>query len=378
MRKHIAISAGVLALAFGSAQSVQAETRGYVISVWSQAMNNIDESGCPEGKSPTAPDVFKYSMTGLGMAPDEVDKMIQSQDFNLHYRKMASMRGRKDGKPVFVYKHPLSVPEPPIKLEQSKEGFGFNLDGKVGPMDFTDPLTKEAGVDNMVARILGCIDRTRGTLDAPVGNTMLRWLHYIEGNSWLLHVDNNRDAPIDFQNEENVTVTYYRGQQPPVLSASGFQRNVTYTIDPNKTLRSLTTFKGKIKDGMFLSEVTPQFKFIASTRLQPIYDFKQARLRLKFLENGDLQGFVGGYLPIPMIYFPFGDYAAQGEGLGSGDVAGIYQALQKYADTDIDKAKNGKRTRISQTWTITAVPAFLEMPAELADNRNSRWRRTTQ
>ncbi len=48
---------------------------------------------------------------------------------------------------------------------------------------------------------------------------------------------------------------------------------------------------------------------------------------------------------------------------GSGDMVGIYQAMQKYADTDIDKAKNGKRTRISQTWrTLTAVPAYLEQP----------------
>ena len=99
---------------------------------------------------------------------------------------------------------------------------------------------------------------------------------------------------------------------------------------------------------------------------------KQARLRLKFQPDGGLQGFVGGYLPITMIYFPFGDYAAQGEGLGSGDVAGIYQALQKYADTDIDKAKNGKRTRISQTWTITAVPAFIDRPETGGPSRPQR------
>ena len=137
---------------------------------------------------------------------------------------------------------------------------------------------------------------------------------------------------------------------------------MTYTIDPNTALKTLTTFKGKIKNGMFVSDFTPQFRILSTTRLQPVFDFKHAKLRLAFQPDGSLQGFVGGYSPITMIYFPYGDYAAQGEGLGSGDVVGIYQAMQKYADTDIDKAKNGKRTRISQTWTLTAVPAYLEQP----------------
>ncbi len=48
----------------------------------------------------------------------------------------------------------------------------------------------------------------------------------------------------DIQNEKNVTVKYYRGQQSPVLNSSGFQRDVTYTIDPNTALKTLTTFKG--------------------------------------------------------------------------------------------------------------------------------------
>ena len=307
MRKQLAVLAPVIALALGMAPAAHAEKKGYVISVWSQGVNNVDESDCPDGKSAIAPDIFKYSEAHLGMSQAEIDKLVAAKNFGETYREMASMRGRKDGKPVFVYKYPLSVPEPPIKLEQGKEGFGFNLDGKVGPLDYTDALTKEPGVDNMVARIIGCIDRTRGTLDAPVGNTMLRWSHIIEGTSWLLEVDNHRDAPIDFQNEENVTVKYYRGQQSPVLNSSGFQRDVTYTIDPNTTLKTLTTFKGKIKDGMFLSDFTPEFRILSTTRLQPVFDFKHARMRLKFQPDGSLQGFVGGYSPITMIYFPYGD-----------------------------------------------------------------------
>jgi hypothetical protein len=64
---------------------------------------------------------------------------------------------------VFAYKYPLSSIYTQIQLNQSKEGFGFNLDGKVGPLDYTDPLTKETGVDNVASRVIGCIDRTRAS-----------------------------------------------------------------------------------------------------------------------------------------------------------------------------------------------------------------------
>ena len=63
------------------------------------------------------------------------------------------------------------------------------------------------------------------------------------GQKRLLEVDNHRNAPLNLQNEENVTVKYYRGQQSPVLSSSGFQRDMTYTIDPNTTLKTLTSFQ---------------------------------------------------------------------------------------------------------------------------------------
>ena len=183
MRKHIAVSAAAIAMMLSASGAAHAEKKGYVISIWSQAMNNVDESGCPDGKSAIAPDIFKYSMKNLGMSQAEIDKALGSKDFGQRYRTEAPLRGRKDGQTVFVYKYPLSVPEPPIKLEQAKEGYGFNLDGKIGALDYTDPLTHETGVDNVAARVIGCIDRTRGTLDAPVGNTMLRWQHIIEGRS---------------------------------------------------------------------------------------------------------------------------------------------------------------------------------------------------
>jgi hypothetical protein len=270
------------------------------------------------------------------------------------------MRGKEDGKPAKIYTHPLSAPDPHIRLDQAQEGFGFNLDGKDGPLNYTDPLTKEKGVDNAVARILGCFDRTRGTREVPSGYLSYRWIGYSQGNSWLIEVTNNSTKPLNVQNEDDVTVNFYRGMQPPLRNSSGFQRNVTYTIDPDPRLKSLTSFKGRIKDGMFVSDATPEFRMLASGRLNPVFDFKSVRMRMTFKPDGTVQGFVGGYLPIRQVYFPFANDGVFMESIGNVDLSGLYHALYQNADTDIDRVeKTGKRTRISQTYQLEATPAYL-------------------
>jgi hypothetical protein len=375
MRKHILIAAAAT-LAMGGA--ARAETKGYIISNWAPAMNNFDDSGCPDGKNETFPGIVKYVLKNEGMPADQIEKLTAPGFKRDAVAEPVSMRGRdKDGKPLNGYIHPLSVPDAHIKLDQAKEAFGFNLDGKIGPKDYTDPLTKEKGVDNAAARVFGCFDRTRGTLEAPPGNWSYRWSHYMEGNSWLMSISNNSDRPLNLQNEDKVTVTFYRGEQIPMVNSSGYQRDVTYTIDPTSQLKTLTSFKGKIRDGMFMADVTPEFRMIASSRLQPIFDFKSVHARITFKPDGTLLGFVGGYLPIKMIYFPFGDYAMGAESAGGMDVPGTYHALQENADTDIDKV--GKmRTRISQTYQLSAVPAYLiqkpstQKTAEVARPKTSK------
>lgn len=361
MRKHIATATAAVAVAFAANHGALADSQGYVVSNWAPAMNNFDESGCPEGKNALANEIAEYTLKSQGMPQDQIQKLVPPNMSEEEYGKLVAWRGRKDGQPVNVYIHPLSVPDPQIRLDQAKEGFGFNLDGKVNPLDYVDAATKEVGVDNAAARVFGCFDRTRGTRDVPSGNWSYRWSnHYNAGNSWLLTIDNQSDRPLDFKNEDSVTVTFYRGQQKPMLNAAGYQRNASYTIDPNKTLRTLTAFKGKIRNGEFISDVTPQFRMIGSSRIQPIFDFKSARMRMEFKPDGSIEGFVGGYMPIKMIYFPFGDYAYQAEYAGGMDVAGVYHALRKYADSDIDiDPKTGNRTRISQTYQVLGVPAFV-------------------
>ncbi len=363
MRKQIATASLVAALAVSASQTAQAESRGYIVSLWVPAMNNPNEKlECPKGKNASGPEILAYSLANNGMSRADIDKIVTPEMTRSTFEELIGARGRKDGKPVNVYMHPLSVPDPSIQLDQSSEGFGFNLDGKVDEFDYTDPLTKEAGVDNNAARVFGCFDRTRGTYEAPPGNQSFRWqTHYSAGASWLMEVTNDSDRPINWQNDDHVTIKFYRGQQVPLMGAAGHQRNVSYTIDPQIALRQANAFKGKIVGGQFVSERTNQFRMIASARVQPVFDFKSALMRATFKPNGDMEAFVGGYLPINMVYFPFGDYGTSGEYNGGLDAAGAYYALKRMADTDMD-AVNGQRTRISMTYLARAVPAYLVHP----------------
>jgi len=361
MRKYVAMASAAVALCLAASNGAMADSRGYVIANWAPAMNNPDDTNCPQGKNAQAADIMTYSLKANGMPADQAAKLADPNTFSrAKFGQFAPMRGRKDGKEVLVYNHPLTAPDPHIHLDVSKEAFGFNMDGKVGPNDYTDPLTKEKGVDNAAARVFGCFDRTRGTLDNPPGNWSYRWSHYNEGNTWLMEISTPANKPLTFQNDDNVTVNFYRGMQLPLKNGSGYQKNVTYTIDPNRDLTKLTSFKGKISNGMFMADVTPEFRMIASSRIQPIFDFKQVRLRISMKPDGNIRGFMAGYLPIDMIYFPFGDYGVGAEYCGGMDVSGLYQALIQNADTDLDAdPKTHRRTRISQTYQIEAVPAYL-------------------
>lgn len=336
-------------------QPAWAETRAYVINLFVPAMNNKDDSDCPHGKNPIAPGILEGILRQEGVAEAQIQNLLKPGTFDGRlFDQYATYRGKIDGEAVNVYHHPLSVPDPHIKLSEGKEAFGFNLDGQDGQYKWIDPLTGEKGVNNAAARVFGCFDRTRGTFEAPPTNWSVRWGYYNWGHTWLLEVKAD-----NFQNADHAEINFYRGVQPPAKNSQGFQRYMTYEVDPDPRTRS-NRFHGKIHNGMFVSDASVRFWMISSPRLQPEFDFKAARLRLSFKPDGSIEGFLGGFLPITMVYFPFGDYASGAEFNGGMDIPGVYYALKRLADTDIDKdPKTAERTRISQTYQILAVPAFL-------------------
>ncbi len=91
-------------------------------------------------------------------------------------------------------------------------------------------------------------------------------------------------------------------------------------------------------------------------------DLKRSRIRIAFAADGNFLAFLGGFEPITAIYARDSNRRGIGEQEGQSAPA-MYQAMLELADTDIDRnAQAGKRTRISTTYQIGAVPAFIRSP----------------
>lgn len=357
MRNTVTVTLAALVLA--AATSAQASTtRAFVVGLFVPAMNSTDDD-CPEGKNPNAAGMLHQILADQGMPEADIQKILLAKDFGgQKYAEHATFRGRIDGKPANVYRHPLSVPDPKIKLAVSKQAIGFNLDGRVDPNDFTDPLTGEQGVDHELSRVFGCFDRVRGTPESPPTNASVRWGYSTYGYAWLIQVS----GVDNLTNDDQVEVSITRSLQPVIRQGDGPQMYMTYQVDTDPRMQN-NRFKGRIKDGTFVSDAPGEFYMISDPLIPPEFHFKQARLRLTFQRDGSLEGFLGGFLPISAIYFPHGDYGAGGEFNAGINYPGIYYAMRRLADTDLDAdSRTGVRTRISTTYQIRAVPAFLSYP----------------
>ncbi len=338
-----------------------AQTKGFVVSWFAQA-EYADPQGrdCPHGVN-DAPEVFyRKELTQSGLPKAEVDKFIA--EFNDLTKikttiPVAEMRGRIDGKPADVYAFPDSMPDPHIKLAEGPMGYGFNLDGKVKPGDFTDPETREKGVKNQLYRVFGCINEFKThTLTDHQPLQLNHWNILYEQMPALLIEISGMDDP---QNDADVTVTITRAMEAPSKDTAGnVETNLTFTSDPNPRWHNVV--HGRVKDGMLVTD-----KFDLNMMTDPFwvqeFHFKDARLRLKIADDGSIRAFLGGY----HAWFPFyWEFASEGwaiEFTNNLDLPGFYYALKNTADADPDP-KTGQNRMISSTWQIEAVPAFVTHP----------------
>ena len=122
-----------------------------------------------------------------------------------------------------------------VQSHGGKVSYGMNLDGKVGPRDFTSP-DGETGIDNQLYRAIGCVDGWR----APVGVLdqfgLTRMFKSSEYNRVLVEI-----TGIDsLTNSDSVEVTTYRGMDPLLTDATGT------TIMPGGSQRIETKYSAKL------------------------------------------------------------------------------------------------------------------------------------
>jgi hypothetical protein len=112
--------------------------------------------------------------------------------------------------------YPTTVPDMfPFYEAGGPTSYGMNLDGKVGPNDFTSP-DGEKGVDNNLYRVLGCIRNYRppeGAIQGFDNDEVTKDVY----NRIIIEIT-GVDSLV---NDNDVEVTMYRGRDPILLDATG-------------------------------------------------------------------------------------------------------------------------------------------------------------
>jgi len=246
----------------------------------------------------------------------------------------------------------------PFKQVEGKFSWGLNLDGEVGPNDFTHP-DGTPGIDNEVYRAVGCIIGFRG----PDG------VEYIFQDKAIANERYNRmmielSDVDDLVNDEHVTVTWYRGSDRLLTDATGMKvmPGGSQRIDLRWGSSLIRRSTGKIVDSVLTTEpvedvVIPWMNLSVPT-VQVIRDL---RLQLK-LSPSNANGLIAGYADVDTYYRQLIRNDSTHH-LSNGQISGIslYKELRRLADAYPDP-ETGANTAISTALDVKMVQVFIVHP----------------
>jgi len=338
-----------------------AETKGYVVS-WFYMATYSQDGDCPDGLNDDIEQHFRKILAQLGKSQPEIEALVKAAPGSMYVT--LGDRGRIDGKPVSPYLYPTSVPDPHIKTLKGKVGYGFDLDGKDGPDDFTDPETGEKGVDNQLYRVVGCFVPERAIPPDRPGFPAAEWdMPRDAMGAWLIEVTGD-----DLSRDGDVTVGIYQATAPITRGTDGNPLpDMTFRVSGDQ--RSRNVVQGHLKNGTI---TTGKFTFnmLGDVFYEPEFHVMDARLRLTLQPGGGTTGILGGYEDWEKIYWVYAAGGVFSETSVSHDVPGTWYALRRMADAYPDP-KTGQNTAISTAYRIDAVPAFIVHDEKTAAADNS-------
>ncbi len=247
----------------------------------------------------------------------------------------------------------------PFHEASGKFSYGLDLDGKNKPTDFTSPDGR-TGVDNQLFRAVGCI------------------LSYRDGSSQNLFEKNYFQSMLfnrilfeltdvdSLVNDDDVTLTTYRGLDPLVWDAKGtFQADATQRIDKKWSQDFINTSKAKIVNGVLITTKPSDFYWPTEFVHQeaPTDWLRDAHFELK-LTPDTAEGLIGGYVDIETYYRSQNRrYGTHQISYGKTASASLYKAIRRLADAYPDPA-TGKNTAISTALDVKAVQVRVIHPEE--------------
>lgn len=336
------LSASVAGLAHGSdVDNVRGGRIGYVMTTLHFATyQTAGAKECPNGFNEGPREQFK------ALFPDGKRKytLMETQIA----REAETWNPEADGDHGFKYYEP-----------QTKIGLGLNLDGKIGPNDFTTP-DGEQGIDNQFYRVLGC---SRGYRDGQTANDffdnqVIAKYPYNHSMFEISGVDS-------LANDDDVEVTWYRGLDQLMTDATGMNviAGGSERIDTRWGKRYITKTRGKIIDGVLYTEPT-DIAFPWSSFSLPTDELVRGmRFKLK-LTPTSASGLMGGYLDYETWYNQLARSNSTHH-LSYGDLSApsFYKAMRRLADGYPDP-KTGENTAISSALRATFTQVYILHPEQ--------------
>ncbi len=255
--------------------------------------------------------------------------------------------------------HPTAEPDSlPFHEVRGPFSYGLNLDGEVGPNDFTHPDGEE-GIDNEVYRAVGCIIGFRGPdgVEVIFQDKAIADRRYNRTMIELTGVE-------DLTNDDEVTVTIYRGLDRLLTDATGLKvmSGGSQRIDTRWGAKLIRQTRGKIVDGVLttepIAEVVIPWMNLGVPTFQVIRDM---RYQLELTPTG-AAGLVAGYADVDTWYKQLIRNDSTHH-LSNGQISGIslYKALRRLADAYPDP-ETGANTAISTALDVKLTQVFIVHP----------------
>lgn len=244
----------------------------------------------------------------------------------------------------------------PFRQVKGTISYGINLDGKVKPSDFTSP-DGTPGIDNQFYRAVGCVASYR-----EGSSQLLFYDEYLEGKQFNRTIIELTDVD-SLENDDDVTVTTYRGLDPLVRDAKGgYQPDATQHVDYVWGQDFIHKSKAKIVNGVLKTTQPEIFVWPNENHTDAATEFMhEARFELK-LSPEKMEGLVGGYLDVESGYRAMiRRYGSHQISYGRLAPMSLYKVLRSLADA-YPNPETGENTAISSALKVAGVRVNLVHP----------------
>ncbi len=322
-----------------SAEPLQGRRIGYVLThkYWSVHETPDAKVECPQGFNDGPREQFK-KLFGDGKQRTVVEAQL-----------------KREGEQW----HPTTAPEPFRFLEaQGKISHGLNLDGRIGAEDFDSP-EGEHGIDNQMYRVIGCIATYRsGGAFNHFENLFMRTYDDARIVIELTEVD-------DLRNDDDVTVTTYRGSNGLLQDATGegFIPGGTQRVDLRWGKEYVHRLRGEIVNGVLTTQPGDRVVLPWGSTFDTSghHVFRGFQLQLKVTPES-AEGLMAGYVDVASFNHHLNtSWSTHHHSYGQLSSPSQYKAMHRLADGYPDP-RTGRNTAISSAVTVKFTQVYVQQP----------------